>query len=465
MPTMHIRKKILLLGSSMTQRSFQVEHQGWGAQLSNWYVRSADVLNRGASGYNSRWTLRFIKQSFANDKPDMTILFIGNNDAIEEGEKQHVSLEEYRQNILGLLEYFGSINRHMIVLLVSPTPCLESIRPKHNNERRNRYADILRDLIDRKEDLFSHCLIPRNIHFLDCMQAYYQQHTLHIDPELDLLDGMHFNSNGNSKFFQMVKQCMNNHLPHLSPDFLATSHSQSKRIRSDSWNLTNFQHHLHKKMAHNNNNNNNNNNNIHKHTNQHSYNNTNNNHGLDSAEVIAASIMDLLEQYDDESHHHHYHIEVPSTHSTHSTIDSDTTKTDTQYIAPLHYTVPLRQWLQLEVKLLSHSSSSSSSSSSATSIMSASTSPTTVTSSSSLSSIATASSSSLSVSTSEIETEATAYTGSGSYTTGMIDDDRYERETETEDILDERDDNTDHLHTDNSSIIDSHKHTNSFTNL
>lgn len=32
-----LRRKILLLGSSITERSFSVELYGWGAQLQNWY--------------------------------------------------------------------------------------------------------------------------------------------------------------------------------------------------------------------------------------------------------------------------------------------------------------------------------------------------------------------------------------------------------------------------------------------
>jgi lysophospholipase L1-like esterase len=48
------RRKILLIGDSITQQSFSTTYRGWGGALANWYCRTADVVNRGYSGYNSR---------------------------------------------------------------------------------------------------------------------------------------------------------------------------------------------------------------------------------------------------------------------------------------------------------------------------------------------------------------------------------------------------------------------------
>lgn len=52
-PRRSVRGQIVLFGDSITQRSFSVG--GWGARLSHHYMRKADVLNRGFSGYNSAW--------------------------------------------------------------------------------------------------------------------------------------------------------------------------------------------------------------------------------------------------------------------------------------------------------------------------------------------------------------------------------------------------------------------------
>ncbi|CAI9572942.1 unnamed protein product, partial [Staurois parvus] len=45
--------RVVLFGDSITQFAF--EANGWGATLADKLVRKCDVLNRGLSGYNTRW--------------------------------------------------------------------------------------------------------------------------------------------------------------------------------------------------------------------------------------------------------------------------------------------------------------------------------------------------------------------------------------------------------------------------
>lgn len=52
-PTTLTRPQIWLLGDSLTQQAAAPE--GWATALCSWYARKADVVNRGFSGYNSRW--------------------------------------------------------------------------------------------------------------------------------------------------------------------------------------------------------------------------------------------------------------------------------------------------------------------------------------------------------------------------------------------------------------------------
>jgi len=216
MPLPQLRRKILLLGSSTTQRSFSVEHHGWGAQLAHWYSRTADVLNRGAGGYNSRWTRRYLKRSFAGEKPDMTILFIGNNDSIQDNEPQHAPLTEYRDNLIAILDFLYQVNRNMIVLMVTTSCVNEETRPKHNNERRSQYAQIVRDVVAKRWDLPTP--VPKHIALVD-LQA---NDACHIGND-DLVDGMHFNRSGNRKVFEAIKTVINTQFPHFSPDFVPTS--------------------------------------------------------------------------------------------------------------------------------------------------------------------------------------------------------------------------------------------------
>ena len=77
-----------------------------GGGIANTYQRRADILNRGMSGYNTRWYLRYaqdngIWEEEDNDNVVLITIFFGANDASLEKENPHahVPLDEYKQNI------------------------------------------------------------------------------------------------------------------------------------------------------------------------------------------------------------------------------------------------------------------------------------------------------------------------------------------------------------------------------
>ncbi len=52
--SLKLRPAIVLFGDSITQQGFGLNgHVGWASLLANDYIRRADVLNRGFSGYNA----------------------------------------------------------------------------------------------------------------------------------------------------------------------------------------------------------------------------------------------------------------------------------------------------------------------------------------------------------------------------------------------------------------------------
>jgi hypothetical protein len=88
MPSTSQRPKILLLGDSLTQISFD----GWGGGLAHRYQRRADVLNRGMSGYNTRWYLQYGKDSEVWKEPGnvaLATIWFGANDASLATENPH----------------------------------------------------------------------------------------------------------------------------------------------------------------------------------------------------------------------------------------------------------------------------------------------------------------------------------------------------------------------------------------
>eukprot|EP00798_Chlamydomonas_sp_ICE-L_P021410 gene21410-28368_t len=77
------RPRFILFGDSLTQLSFDSEG-GWGAGLQHAFFRKVDVLNRGFSGYNTRWILNTLDHVFEGASRDNTLLvtvFLGANDA------------------------------------------------------------------------------------------------------------------------------------------------------------------------------------------------------------------------------------------------------------------------------------------------------------------------------------------------------------------------------------------------
>jgi lysophospholipase L1-like esterase len=98
---LRLRPLILLVGDSLTQQGYGVNGgTGWASMLANAFSTRADVLNRGFSGYNSR----LICQEVLKTLPEQAdyffcTVFLGANDAALPGERQHVPIEEYTDNL------------------------------------------------------------------------------------------------------------------------------------------------------------------------------------------------------------------------------------------------------------------------------------------------------------------------------------------------------------------------------
>lgn len=78
-----MRPTFVCFGDSITQRGFA---PGWTGMLADAYQRKADVVNRGYSGYNTRWALQLLPRVFpeplpGGEPPALVTLFFGANDA------------------------------------------------------------------------------------------------------------------------------------------------------------------------------------------------------------------------------------------------------------------------------------------------------------------------------------------------------------------------------------------------
>ncbi|NXX80188.1 IAH1 esterase, partial [Urocolius indicus] len=138
--------RVVLFGDSITEFSFQED--GWGAYLAERLVRKCDVVNRGFSGYNTRWAKlilpRLIPESdSAENTVAVTIFFGANDSALKDlNPKQHVPLEEYAANLKAMVQYLKSVGiTEDRIILITPPPLQESAWEKQclaKGQRLNR---------------------------------------------------------------------------------------------------------------------------------------------------------------------------------------------------------------------------------------------------------------------------------------------------------------------------------------
>ncbi|ORC87165.1 putative esterase [Trypanosoma theileri] len=127
-------RHIVLLGSSQTQEGYL---SGWVSRLSNCYVRRADVVNRGLSGYNSRWILDILADDTRRQhllplqigRPLFITLMVGSNDAAETA--HNVPLQEFKGNLRRIIHL---VREHAApvggIFLLTPPPIDEEARLK-----------------------------------------------------------------------------------------------------------------------------------------------------------------------------------------------------------------------------------------------------------------------------------------------------------------------------------------------
>lgn len=81
---MLLRPQFVFFGDSITQRSFN-PLSGWSSIVADAYQRKVDIINRGYSGFNTRWALPLVDHIFPNkdykNQVKLVTIFFGANDA------------------------------------------------------------------------------------------------------------------------------------------------------------------------------------------------------------------------------------------------------------------------------------------------------------------------------------------------------------------------------------------------
>ena len=203
----HERRKVLLVGDSITQQSFSVPHGGWGAGLQDWYQRTADVFNRGFSGYNSRWIRQSLQKIFPESSPlnkdvMLVVLLLGSNDSACPPSTQHISVVEYSDNLSAIIAHFVSIFPGAHFILITPPQVDNQQWPDRSIPQVTEYAAVVRRLATEHK-------IP----VLDL----WQDNKFLVSPE-DLRDGLHLGLSGNKKVCEGLQDLIRKTFPQLVPE-------------------------------------------------------------------------------------------------------------------------------------------------------------------------------------------------------------------------------------------------------
>ncbi|XP_027955096.1 isoamyl acetate-hydrolyzing esterase 1 homolog isoform X1 [Eumetopias jubatus] len=206
--------RVLLFGDSITQFSFQ--QGGWGASLADRLVRKCDVLNRGFSGYNTRWAKiilpRIIRKGNSLDSPVAVTIFFGANDSAlkevhleypcssrtDENPKQHIPLAEYAANLKSMVWYLQRAGvPGSRVVLITPPPLWEAAWEQEcllQGCRLNRLNSVVGEYAGACSQVAQDC----GVDVLD-LWTLMQKDTQDFSSYLS--DGLHLSPKGNEFLF------------------------------------------------------------------------------------------------------------------------------------------------------------------------------------------------------------------------------------------------------------------------
>lgn len=201
--------------------------------MANAYIRKLDVLNRGYSGYNTDWCLHVLphlieelgrlKNYGAEDKEEVVelfIIFLGANDAVLPGERQHVPLARYVENIKQLAMQAKSISKHQLIICPPPVHVTDWAKHRLNQGRHcDRSAE-------HTEKYAVECLKAAkelNVPAVDLFTAFNDLKQSHEMQKL-FCDGLHFSQTGNQILFEAIQRVIKEQLPEIMPEYVRTNY-------------------------------------------------------------------------------------------------------------------------------------------------------------------------------------------------------------------------------------------------
>ncbi|WVQ77818.1 hypothetical protein IAR50_007508 [Cryptococcus sp. DSM 104548] len=230
---------LMLFGDSLTQA---LSDGSFSQRMSEWYLRRADVVNRGFGGYTSEWAIPVFEQVYATkdereqgkaQNVKLITIWLGANDACLPGTPQHVPVAKYKSNLTHLIKLLTSpsspyYSPETKIILVTPPPVCTS---KWLTSRISKWEffgqegekpDQNRDQAVAKEYVEG-CLAvakEQGVEVVDLWGAIAKAAGGEGDEELDpyLYDGVHLTPPAYAILFEEVKKVIVNKFPELNPE-------------------------------------------------------------------------------------------------------------------------------------------------------------------------------------------------------------------------------------------------------
>ncbi|GAA5854754.1 hypothetical protein JCM5353_007618 [Sporobolomyces roseus] len=216
--------QIVLFGDSITQGAWVPA--GTGSTMAIAYQRKLDIMNRGLSGYNTAWALPVIKQWLPRvgerlPKIRMLAIWFGANDAALPTSPQHATLDDFKANLLTILDLVRSpsspyYSPSTVPVLITPPPVDSNVR---NNELTSRIPPRVPDRDSEMTRLYAEAVKQvgqeQKVHVVDVWTAIDTKAKEAGGLAKYLSDGLHLTAEGYEVVTYEIARLIIEQLPEL----------------------------------------------------------------------------------------------------------------------------------------------------------------------------------------------------------------------------------------------------------
>jgi lysophospholipase L1-like esterase len=200
--------QILVFGDSITYGRGDCEHEGWVGRIKFFFngkilelEKYLFIYNLGVSADTTKNLIeRFefeTKQRLSKRRKNITIFGIGINDSCYSDDKKtlDVSSEQFKKNLKRLIDLARKFSSNIIFIGLTPvdesrtTPISWNANKFYKNQYIKEYNQIIRSVCEESD-----------VYFIEILDEFKK-----VDYKKLLEDGVHPNSEGHQKIFEIVK--------------------------------------------------------------------------------------------------------------------------------------------------------------------------------------------------------------------------------------------------------------------